>query len=170
MIMPNHTLVRYLAPTEGARRHKKDVRLQKKWGRMSRVPWRLAGQSAEAGKRTVADAEIKEGFGCRTIGRWSESACSGHAPPKAMPPRSRQRDRWCSIPWSSSVSTLDRNTSNSKFDFNVRSQPRSEIAGYLAQRIFQGWRAASGRALRKIPRRFVSGKAKFRIAAEIQAP
>ncbi len=54
--------------------------------------------------------------------------------------------------------------SNSKFDFNVRSQPRSEIAGHLAQCIFQGWRAASGRALRKIPRRFVNGKAKFRIA------
>jgi hypothetical protein len=50
--------------------------------------------------------------------------------------------------------------SNSKFDFNVRSQPRSEIAGHLAQRIFQGWRAASGRALRKIPRRFVNGKVK----------
>ena len=54
--------------------------------------------------------------------------------------------------------------SNSDFDYSVRSQPRSEIAGHLARHIFQGWRAASGRALRMMPRLFVNEKAKMRIA------
>ena len=54
--------------------------------------------------------------------------------------------------------------STSKFDFTVHSKPRSEIAGHLARRVFQGWCAASGRARRKGLRRFVNENAKIRIA------
>ena len=43
---------------------------------MGRIFWgakRLAGQSAEAGGRTVADVEMKEGFGCLTVERTNEN-------------------------------------------------------------------------------------------------
>jgi hypothetical protein len=56
--------------------------------------------------------------------------------------------------------------SNSNFDIFVRSHPRPEVAGHLAQCVFQGWCATSGRALRTIPRLFANKKVKIRIAAD----
>ena len=53
----------------------------------------------------------------------------------------------------------------SKFDITVHPQPRPEDAGHLARRIFQGWRAASGRATRTLLRAFSNRTVKFRIAA-----
>jgi hypothetical protein len=50
---------------------------------------------------------------------------------------------------------------DSIFDLGVRSQPRSEIAGHLAQPAFHGWRATSGRARRVTPRILANEKAKF---------
>jgi hypothetical protein len=52
--------------------------------------------------------------------------------------------------------------SNTKFGISVHSHPRA-VAGYLARRVFQGWRATSGRALRMISRLFVNGTVKIEL-------
>jgi hypothetical protein len=49
------------------------------------------------------------------------------------------------------------------FEISVHSHPRP-VPGYLARRVFQGWRAASGRALRMILRLFANGTVKMKIA------
>ena len=50
---------------------------------------------------------------------------------------------------------------NSTFGIFIRSHPRPEVAGHLAQRVFQGWRATSGRATRTIQGLFTNKKVKI---------
>ena len=62
------------------------------------------------------------------------------------------------------MTSCKKRVSNSNFGISVHSHPHPEVAGYLARRVFQGWRVTSGHAMRMISRLFANGTVKIRIA------